>query len=205
MSSDGSVTGWIRGVKAGDEAALRRLWERYFPRLVGLASVRLGDLPRRVADEEDVVQAVFTAFWQGAGGGQFTQLGDRDDLWHLLFAITVHKAEDLRAYLTAARRGSGAVRGDSAFAAPSADGGAPGGLEEAAVDPEPTPEAAAQFVEEYRRLLDRLADAEVRAVALWKMAGHSNEEIAAKLGCVPRTVERRLNLIRSIWEEGLRS
>jgi RNA polymerase sigma factor (sigma-70 family) len=203
MSSDGSVTGWIRGVKAGDEAALRQLWERYFPRLVRLAGTRLGDLPRRVADEEDVVQAVFTAFWEGAGGGRFDHLHDRDDLWHLLFAITVHKAGDLRAYLTAARRGGGAVRGDSAFVAP-ADGAA-GGLEAAAVDPEPTPEAAAQLVEDYRRLLDRLGDDEVRSVALWKMAGHSNEEIAARLGCVPRTVERRLNLIRSIWEEGLPS
>jgi DNA-directed RNA polymerase specialized sigma24 family protein len=38
-------------------------------------------------------------------------------------------------------------------------------------------------------------------VALWKMEGYANEEIAAKLGCVPRTVERRLRLIRSVWTE----
>jgi RNA polymerase sigma factor (sigma-70 family) len=202
MSSEGSVTGWIRGVLAGDEAALRRLWERYFPRLVRLASIRLGEVPRRAADEEDVVQTVFTAFWQGAARGQFDRLHGRNDLWHLLFAITVHRADDLRAYLTAARRGGGEVRGDSAFAVPAGDG-AGGGLESAAVDPEPTPDEAAAFVDEYRRLLDRLGDEEVRAVAVWKMAGHTNEEIAARLGCVPRTVERRLHLIRSIWEADL--
>jgi hypothetical protein len=30
-------------------------------------------------------------------------------------------------------------------------------------------------------------------------------EVAAKLGCVPRTVERRLQLIRRIWEQELPS
>jgi DNA-directed RNA polymerase specialized sigma24 family protein len=93
------------------------------------------------------------------------------------------------------------VRGDSAFAAPSA-AETPPGLEAAAIDPEPTPEAAAQFVEEYQRLLDRLDDPELRTLVLWKLAGHTNEEIAARLDCVPRTVERRLNQIRSIWQEG---
>jgi hypothetical protein len=31
------------------------------------------------------------------------------------------------------------------------------------------------------------------------MEGYGNEEIAAKLGCVPRTVERKLRLIRNLW------
>jgi DNA-directed RNA polymerase specialized sigma24 family protein len=31
--------------------------------------------------------------------------------------------------------------------------------------------------------------------------GYCNEEIAARLGCGLRTVERRLRLIRSIWEQ----
>jgi len=32
------------------------------------------------------------------------------------------------------------------------------------------------------------------------MEGYSNDAIADKLACVPRTVERRLQLIRQIWE-----
>ena len=31
--------------------------------------------------------------------------------------------------------------------------------------------------------------------------GYTNEEIAAQVGCGVRTVERRLRLIRSIWEQ----
>jgi DNA-binding CsgD family transcriptional regulator len=37
-------------------------------------------------------------------------------------------------------------------------------------------------------------------VALWKMEGHTNEEIAAKLQRSAGTVERKLQLIRRIWE-----
>src|SRR5436190_81378 len=41
----------------------------------------------------------------------------------------------------------------------------------------------------------------LRAVALAKMEGYTNEEVAARLGCVPRTVERKLRMIRKAWEE----
>jgi DNA-directed RNA polymerase specialized sigma24 family protein len=78
------------------------------------------------------------------------------------------------------------------------------GADEAVVEDilsrEPTPEFAVQAAEEYQRLLGLLGDAELERVAVWKMEGHSNEEIAEKLGCVPRTVERKLRLIRDIWQ-----
>ena len=66
---------------------------------------------------------------------------------------------------------------------------------------EPTPEFAAQMVEAYQELLARLGNLELRSIAVWKMEGYSNEEVAAKLGCVPRTVERKLGLIRTLWSQ----
>src|SRR5262249_13357 len=54
MPSEGSVTRWIHRLKAGEQAALQQLWQRYFRRLVGLARRRLRDAPRTAADEEDV-------------------------------------------------------------------------------------------------------------------------------------------------------
>jgi DNA-directed RNA polymerase specialized sigma24 family protein len=201
MSSPGSVTNWLQALEAGEQSAFERIWQRYFPRLLSLAASHLSHVPRRVADEHDVVQLAFTDFWQGFCNGQYTQLNDRNDLWRLLCAITVHKAGDLRDYLHAAKRGNGTVRGDSAFASPAADGTASIGMEAHAVDPEPTPAAAAEFLEEYQRLLELLGSPEVRAVAVWKLEGFGNQEIAAKLGCKVRTVERRLRLIRAIWEQ----
>ena len=77
---------------------------------------------------------------------------------------------------------------------------AEGGGIEAVVGNEPTPEFAAQVAEEYQRLISQLGDEQQRAIAVWKMEGHTNEEIAARLGIALATVERRLRLIRKTWE-----
>jgi DNA-directed RNA polymerase specialized sigma24 family protein len=50
-------------------------------------------------------------------------------------------------------------------------------------------------------LLERLDDTELCSIALLKMEGYSNREIAEKLSYTSRTVERRLRLIRALWEE----
>ena len=42
---DHAVTLWLGRLQAGDAAAVRPLWERYFHRLVGLARTRLGHAP----------------------------------------------------------------------------------------------------------------------------------------------------------------
>ena len=54
--------------------------------------------------------------------------------------------------------------------------------------------------EECRRRLEQLDDAELQPLAVAKMEGHSNEEIAHRLDCSVRTVERRLHLIRQKWQ-----
>jgi DNA-directed RNA polymerase specialized sigma24 family protein len=64
---------------------------------------------------------------------------------------------------------------------------------------EPTPDFAAQVAEECRRLLGLLPEDDLRAIALAKMEGRDHEEIAARLGCAPQTVQRKLGRIRSLW------
>jgi RNA polymerase sigma factor (sigma-70 family) len=68
---------------------------------------------------------------------------------------------------------------------------------------EPTPDEAAELADECRRLLDALAEPELRQIALWKVEGYTNEEIAARLDCVPRTVERKVSRIRLLWQHEL--
>jgi DNA-directed RNA polymerase specialized sigma24 family protein len=70
---------------------------------------------------------------------------------------------------------------------------------------EPTPVMAAQVSEECRRLLAKLGNEELKQVALLRMEGYTLEEVAARLGCVARTVKRKQGLIRSIWEKELES
>lgn len=58
-----------------------------------------------------------------------------------------------------------------------------------------------QVAEQCQRLLDGLGDETLRTVALRKMEGYSNDEIAAQLECAPRTVTRKLRRIRVLWNQ----
>ena len=199
MSSAGSVTHWLARLKVGDPAAAQPLWAKYFQELVERARHQLGRIPRRAADEEDVVLSAFHSFCRAAAHGRFPQLDDRHDLWQLLVVLTERKAIDLVHRERRAKRGGGRVLDEGALTAGAdSDAGTPLGRVEG---PAPDPAFVALVADECRRLLDRLKDAELRAVALWKMEGYTIAEIAAKLGCVPRTVDRRLRLIRTTWEE----
>jgi DNA-binding NarL/FixJ family response regulator len=60
---------------------------------------------------------------------------------------------------------------------------------------------AAQLVEQYQILLERLGDDKLRQIAVWKLEGWTNGEIADKLNCSRRTVIRKLETIRLIWSE----
>jgi RNA polymerase sigma factor (sigma-70 family) len=57
------------------------------------------------------------------------------------------------------------------------------------------------MTEECERLLERLEDPELEALATAKLEGYTNEEIAQRLGCSVRTIERRLRLIRKKWQQ----
>jgi hypothetical protein len=46
-----------------------------------------------------------------------------------------------------------------------------------------------------------LPDETLRAVAVDKLAGRSNVEIAQRRRCVERTIARKLNVIRAVWRE----
>ena len=197
MPSSGSVTALLEHLRAGDHAAAQPLWERCYPRLVGLARERLRGTPRRAADEEDVALSAFDSFCRGVEQGRFPDLKDRDGLWALLVLITVRKAADLVQYNRRDRRGGGRVRGDSALAGREGDAGADGLAQVEAGDP--TPEVAAQLAEELQGLLDRLGSDELRAIAVGKLEGYTNAEIAGRLGCATVSVERRLRLIRKIF------
>jgi RNA polymerase sigma factor (sigma-70 family) len=197
MPDDDSVSRWLDGLRQGDAADVQRLWDRYFQSLVRVAGARLRGHARRDYDEEDVALSAFHSLCERVGHGQFPQLSDRDDLWRLLVTITARKVISALRHQTRQKRGGGRVVGESAVM--GADG-----LDEGMAQflgREPTPEDAAQFAEEYERLLSRLNDETLRIIALRKLDGHDTESIAVELGISRRSVDRKLNLIRKIWEE----
>ena len=190
---EGSVTRWLGELKAGRPVAAQRLWERYFTDLVRLARGRLQGAPRAVADEEDVALSAFDSFCTAATQRRFPRLDDRDDLWRVLVTLTERKAADLRRRQRRQERGGGR-------AAPEADRAGPEGdrLDHLA-GAAPTPEFAALVAEEYRRRLEALPEEALRRVAVLKLEGYSNREIAGRIGLGLRSVVRKLDRIRRTW------
>lgn len=192
-----SVSIHLNGLKAGDNVAASELWKRYYQRVAQLARRRLGDASRRVADEEDVALAVFQELCEGAGRGRFKQLTDRNDLWQVLVMITRQKAVDQVRRQTRAKRGSGAVGGESVWMPIEAAGGVRG-IEQVAAQ-SPTPDYLCSLDEQHRKLIELLPDETLRQIAVWRLESYTAEEIAGRLLLSTRSVERKLRLIRDVW------
>lgn len=195
MKSGDSITPWLSLLRDGHPEAAQRVWDRYFRRLVGLARKKLQGRRLVVADEEDVAISALDSFCRNAREGRFPQLADSDGLWRLLVVITARKATHLIRDQGRQKRGNGRVRSVGAL-----DSSGNQLAIERLVGNEPSPEFAARLAEEYERLLGLLDD-DQRAIALAKMEGLTNEQIAARLNRALRTVERKLKLIRTIWEQ----
>ena len=200
MSHEGSVTKLIGRVQQGnDEDAFGELFRRYFPRLVGLARKRLAGIPDPEADEEDAALAAMASFCKRAPAGQFAQLTDRNSLWNLLATMTARKACQQIKRRTRpkrdVRRGGRSIH-ETACAGDES-------LTDELFSREPTPEDAAMFADDWQRLFQLLDDVTLQQVALWTLEGYSTVEIAEKLGRNKRTVERKLDSIREIWNEEL--
>lgn len=193
----GSITHWIQDLRAGKAEAAEALWRVYYHQLVLLAYRKLRDFPRGVSDEEDVVQSAFHSFCAGAAAGRFPRLGDRDDLWQVLMMLTARKASNQRKYHQRQKRG-GVILNDASLYLSQLDQVERERIEEK-MGAVPSPEFAAEVAEECQRLLVLLGDETLRSVAIAKMDGYTNDEIAGMLQVKTRTIERKLRLIRAVW------
>jgi RNA polymerase sigma factor (sigma-70 family) len=196
MSSGGSVTHWIRGLKAGEETALEMLFARYWPRLVSLARSRLRHAPRRAADEEDVAQRAFWEFCQVVKAGRTPRLESRESLWALLALITARKAASQLERELRQRRGAGKVRGESAVAAPASS--AERAIERLS-DSSPTAEEEVMLKDLYDHYVGCLEEP-YREIAELHLAGLSHREIAERKGIAKRTSERKFRMSLDRWQ-----
>ena len=199
MTGGDSITHWIEQIRANDPAvrdeAADQIWRRYSGRLLQLARNHLDQRIRRREDEDDVVQNMYASFCCRMRRGEY-QLENRQDLWNLLVAMTLHKARKVA--LRHTRQGRAVRREDACPAGDESDS-----LVKRLPATDPTPEEAAELAEGVELLLRALPNPILRQVALWKLEGYTSEDIAApdKLDCAERTVERKLRLIREIWEQ----
>jgi len=198
MASDDPVTQWIDELRNADEAAAQKLWNHFVSRLYEMGRKKLRPETRRVYDEEDAAQSAFHSVCAGIAAGRFPDLQDRHSLWHLLLAIAARKVAHRHRHDQQERRDVRRTFSDSIFV-PSSDDSACAGVGMIA-SREPTPEFTAEFAETCETLFNSLKDPALHQVGTLRMEGHTDAEIANRLECSRRTVQRRLEVIRRHWD-----
>jgi DNA-directed RNA polymerase specialized sigma24 family protein len=184
MSHVGSVTHLLQQLKAGEEAALGKLVERFWPFLLAQAGDRLPAAVRRAANEEDVAQQVVWDFYQGFEDGSWQRLANRQDLVALLSKLTRCKAINQLKRELAKKRGGGGVQGEEALQDAAGSSLSP---EEKVLQDEWCRVQVESFGPELRPIVERL------------LAGETKKEIAAAQRCSLRTVERKIARIQAEW------
>jgi DNA-directed RNA polymerase specialized sigma24 family protein len=187
MAQPGTITRCIHDLEGPEnprrDDAARQLWEYFFADLMGYARRRLQavNASRGPADEEDAAARAFTKVCRGIERGRL-KLGNRVDLHKVLRSQTLREVITL---LHHAKRDAG--RTSDAFLL--------GQVPDAAL----RPDLLWLAFDACQRLLDLLETDELRQIAIWKLAGHTNEAIRIQLGCSPATIERILAHIRETW------
>ncbi len=187
MPDEEPITGWIGGLKSGDNDAARKIWQHYSPRVVALAETRLPVWLRRIVDGEDIASSALRTVIMDLQAGAFPDLKNRDDLWALLACITVRKSINQIKSARCKKR-------------PPLEAAVP--LDEDLIDIQRNDDLATTAAEQFELLLDCLhrRDELLEAIALWKFEGYTNTEIARRIGCSGRRVARKLDLIRMAWQ-----
>ena len=190
----GSISKAISQSSRLDENAAQLLWDRYFERLCDFASKKIYKRHQRYIDPEDVAGSAMFALLDGVKQGRFNKIANRDQFWQLAVVIAARKSSNKAKFFDRQKRGGKKTIGESK-------------LDELGIDnlaeyigASDDPAKLVEFEMTCRDLLHALPDDNYREIALMRMAGFNNQEIGNKLGCSTRTVDRKLNAVRAVWE-----
>ena len=198
MPEETPITLWIEELRAADEEAAAKLWNHFIGHLHESARHQIRPETRPVYDEEDAALSAFNSVCRGIVEGRFPDLRDRESLWKLMLVITSNKIRDRHRHDQQQRRDVRRTLTDSIFGN-SAENSAVGGIHQLPAR-EPTPEFAAAFAETCEHLFQDLDDPRLREVAVLRMEGYADHEIASRLNCTRSTVQGRLAVIRHQWQ-----
>ncbi len=189
-----SVSKLIMLLQSEDESlAQSELWRRYYVDIAQRVSRRLERRFCAAADEEDIALSTMDSFFRGMQEGRFPNLRRREELWNLLLTIAYRKVLKHRKAAATATRGGGAVQHLASLQADFADRST--GFE--FVDVNPSEEEIAMMVEE---ITEDLGDPVLRTIAVRRLQGFTDKEIARQLGVTERTVIRKRQRIQAIWQ-----
>ena len=180
---------WIDALAQGDPEVAAQFWDRYGSRLERLAGQHLAAKLQRRLGADDVAQSVCRTFLRRAADGQF-RLEDGDGLWRLLCAITLTKIREKARFHLRKKR---SINQEQPMEG-GKEGESQARLQIAAH--EPTPAEAAEFADQFEKILSGL-DAEEQSLVRLKLEQCTNQEVADRIGCSERTVRRLLKKVQT--------
>jgi RNA polymerase sigma factor (sigma-70 family) len=191
----------LDAMQTGEDWAFDTFFKTYYDRLVRFAKKKIGSFPLRTFDEEDVALSAMNSLFNCLRENRF-EAQNSVELWQILITITKNKLINRRTRELAKKRGEGNVRGDSIWTQTGENN-----LfhEQPDTKQHMTPDAQVELLETMDRLFQRLEDDKTREVARLMLEGYRINDIAKKLNCVRRTVERKIVRIRELWSEVLNS
>lgn len=172
-----------------DEGSAEEIWNTYFERLLRFATHQMRGMPKIASDEEDIALSVLKSVCLSIRDGRIGPDQDDDGIWRLLVVVCKRKIANQYAYQRRAKR--------NVSQSQSIDGDV--GLLRELQSKEICPEVLAEFNERLAELFGKLEKETLKKIALAKIQGFTNEEIANSLKCSLSTIERKLRVIRGIW------
>lgn len=176
----------------------QQIWEEFFPKLARYAKQKMGTLPRRAVDEEDIALSAINSFFTGVKNGKFT-IDERGDLWRILATIAARKVIRQNRRFFAAKRGNGKVRGESVFEDQETHVKNTG-LDQF-IDRHKMPALQEHIIASCEEMLDMLKNEQLRTTALMRMNGYSNQEISDALNCSVARTKQRISKIKQVWAD----
>jgi RNA polymerase sigma factor (sigma-70 family) len=167
----------LRRFREGSQDAASSLYDRYAHRLRALVHAHSTAALGTRCDADDIVQSVFRRFFQRASEGNY-EVPESDELWNLFLVIALNRLRAEETYQRAAKRDVRLTAHEQRA----------GGLLDKLEQSDP---AAAYLDVVIQEALEHLPELHREVVKL-RIEGYDVAEIAAKLGCGKRTVERAL-------------
>ncbi|MDR2115129.1 MAG: hypothetical protein LBP87_01985 [Planctomycetaceae bacterium] len=202
--SDDDLKLLLDGIQNQNKESFEQFWNLHFDRLTALARRKMAQVNKRVSDEEDIAISAIHSFYTGLAGQRFHSIQGNNELWKILATIVCRKISKQQRDQFTQKRGGGLVRGESIFvagpAAVTENENKQSGLGNVAGTTSP-PYFEIEFLDTCEKLYNILDDETMRHIARLIMEGFTIDEIAEELGCVRRTVERKLKKIRDKWQQ----
>ena len=184
--ADPDITLWLKRAREGDEDAFGKLFHFYIGRIKSYVRRRLTAQDQAEGFDEDLANESMTSVWQGLAKGKFETVSNREELWFTMMSVAKSRAMDRRKYLRRKKRMFG-ITGQLAT------------LFERSVD---SSLAADEFeiLEFWEQYIKTLPNDEYREIVRMKLEGKEVNEIATQLDSVPKSVQRKLRIVRVGWK-----